>query len=71
MFFSDYSFRVHHLVNQDDRHLLAHAMAIFSLVMETGVSVMAEILLTGSEQYAQYVLSLYLCGWLTRDQGDI
>jgi hypothetical protein len=26
-FFSDYSFRVHHLVNQDDRHLLAHAMA--------------------------------------------
>jgi hypothetical protein len=26
-FFSDYSFRVHHLVNQDDRQLLAHAMA--------------------------------------------
>jgi hypothetical protein len=26
-FFSDYSFRVHHLVNWDDRHLLAHAMA--------------------------------------------
>jgi hypothetical protein len=28
-FFSDYSFlfRVHHLVNRDDRHLLAHAMA--------------------------------------------
>jgi hypothetical protein len=26
-FFTDYSFRVHHLVNRDDRHLLAHAMA--------------------------------------------
>jgi hypothetical protein len=25
--FSDYSFRVHHLVNQDKRYLLAHAMA--------------------------------------------
>jgi hypothetical protein len=25
--FSDYSFWVHHLVNWDDRHLLAHAMA--------------------------------------------
>jgi hypothetical protein len=25
--FSDYSFRAHHLVNQDDRHLLAQAMA--------------------------------------------
>jgi chemotaxis regulatin CheY-phosphate phosphatase CheZ len=25
--FSDYSFHVHHPVNQDDRHLLAHAMA--------------------------------------------
>jgi hypothetical protein len=25
--FSDYSFRVHHLVNQDNRQLLAHAMA--------------------------------------------
>jgi hypothetical protein len=25
--FSDYSFWVHHLVNRDDRHLLAHAMA--------------------------------------------
>jgi hypothetical protein len=27
LFFSDYSFWVHHPVNQDDRHLLAHAMA--------------------------------------------
>jgi hypothetical protein len=26
-FFSVYSFGVHHLVNWDDRHLLAHAMA--------------------------------------------
>jgi hypothetical protein len=26
-FFSNYSFWVHHLVNWDDRHLLAHAMA--------------------------------------------
>jgi hypothetical protein len=26
-FFSDYSFWVHHLVNRDDRHLLAHALA--------------------------------------------
>jgi hypothetical protein len=26
-FFSDYSFWIHHLVNWDDRHLLAHAMA--------------------------------------------
>jgi hypothetical protein len=26
-FFSNYSFWVHHLVNQDDRQLLAHAMA--------------------------------------------
>jgi hypothetical protein len=26
-FCSDYSFWVHHLVNRDDRHLLAHAMA--------------------------------------------
>jgi hypothetical protein len=25
--FSDYSFLVHHPVNRDDRHLLAHAMA--------------------------------------------
>jgi hypothetical protein len=25
--FYNYSFRVHHLVNRDDRHLLAHAMA--------------------------------------------
>jgi hypothetical protein len=25
--FSDYSFMVHHPVNRDDRHLLAHAMA--------------------------------------------
>jgi hypothetical protein len=25
--FSDYSFRIYHLVNQDDRQLLAHAMA--------------------------------------------
>jgi hypothetical protein len=25
--FSDYSFLVHHPVNQDDRHLLARAMA--------------------------------------------
>jgi hypothetical protein len=25
--FSDYSFRVRHLVNRDDRHLLAHAVA--------------------------------------------
>jgi hypothetical protein len=25
--FSDYSFWVHHIVNRDDRHLLAHAMA--------------------------------------------
>jgi hypothetical protein len=25
--FSDYTFWVHHLVNWDDRHLLAHAMA--------------------------------------------
>jgi hypothetical protein len=26
-FFLFFSFRVHHLVNRDDRHLLAHAMA--------------------------------------------
>jgi hypothetical protein len=26
--FSNYSFRVHHLANQDDRHLLAHAIAL-------------------------------------------
>jgi hypothetical protein len=25
--FTHYSFRVHHLVNRDDRQLLAHAMA--------------------------------------------
>jgi hypothetical protein len=25
--FFDYSLRVHHLINRDDRHLLAHAMA--------------------------------------------
>jgi hypothetical protein len=34
--FSDYSFRVHHLVNRDDRHLLAHAMASdFSVTKRT------------------------------------
>jgi hypothetical protein len=27
LLFSDYSFWVHHPVNRDDRHLLAHAMA--------------------------------------------
>jgi hypothetical protein len=30
--FSDYSFWVHHLVNQDDRQLLAHAMASLARV---------------------------------------
>jgi hypothetical protein len=27
LFFSHYLYQVHHLVNQDDQHLLAHAMA--------------------------------------------
>jgi hypothetical protein len=33
--FSDYSFRVHHLVNRHDRQLLAHAMASdFSVALQ-------------------------------------
>jgi hypothetical protein len=35
LYFSNYSFCIHHLVNQDDRHLLAHAMASdFSVAWE-------------------------------------
>jgi hypothetical protein len=38
--FSDYSFRVHHLVNRDDRQLLAHAMASdFSVAWQLEVHV--------------------------------